>query len=105
MSDDDLIIGRNRSPQIDPNDSQQLVVKLLPNFAGYSAVAIGAALAQTVAIFLASNEVQGNPKLTERLRRELLSSHVKAVRKILPLALQELQERKGRLMAMKSGMN
>jgi hypothetical protein len=45
----------------------------------------GAALADLVSIWLAGHVVRGDPKATERWRKDILAMHVETVRLLIPI--------------------
>jgi len=63
-----------------------LVERISPLLAGKGSAAQGAALADLLAIWLTGHIVIGDRAETRKLRAELLSSHLTAVRQLVDLA-------------------
>ena len=76
----------------DADEVVSLVKALRPTLAGRPKEIQGAALADLLAIWLASHVVRGDPAATKRWHDKILKLHLTAVRKLVPIAYQELIE-------------
>ena len=73
----------------DAETALALAERIKPLLAGHPPELQGVVLAELLALWLAGHRV-GSPRETERLRDELLVGHIEAVRKLVPLAHQEI---------------
>ena len=64
---------------------EKLVESIRPLLAGRSPHTQSAALADLLAIWLASHIIHGNPAATDKLREELLEAHIEVVRELIPI--------------------
>jgi hypothetical protein len=69
-----------------------LVAAARPLLMGKPKEVQGAALADLLAIWLASHVVRGDPAATKRWRAAILKLHLKAVRQLVPINYQALVE-------------
>jgi hypothetical protein len=66
-------------------DVDEIVEAVRPILAGNPPQIVGAALADLLAIFLASHIVPGRAEATDRIRKELLATHLDTVRALIPV--------------------
>jgi hypothetical protein len=72
----------------------KLTELIWPLLEGKDPDVIGAALAYSLAMLLASHFVKDNETATVMLREELLRMHVSQVRDMIPVAVEELEHRR-----------
>lgn len=73
----------------------QLVKEISPLFAGKDPAITGGALADLLAIWLASHIVPGSPRQTERWRKTILELHIETVRRLVEPNERIIQGSKG----------
>jgi hypothetical protein len=71
----------------------ELMERVRPMFAGINPEIVGAVLADLLATLLAGHIVDGDPKATRQLRKELLQFHILQVRRLIPINEQQILER------------
>jgi len=69
----------------DADQALDLVRDCSRHFAGKPSDVQGAALADLLALWLAGHVIVGNPRATERLRKEVLAMHLKTVWNLVPI--------------------
>lgn len=62
-------------------------------FAGVTPEIVGAVLADLLATLLAGHIVDGDPKATRQLRKEMLQFHIAQVRQLIPINERAILER------------
>jgi len=73
-----------------PHRVTELVERARPVFAKQDSAAVGAALADLTAIWLAGHVVRGEPAETDRLRETLLRLHVDMISRLTAVNAEEM---------------
>jgi hypothetical protein len=76
------------------SEACELTDLIWPLLEGKDPDVIGAALAYSLAKLLAGNFVPDNETQTVKLREDLLRTHVRQVRGMIPFAIEELEHRR-----------